>query len=63
MRFTAFNNFPGERDDFWQVVLIPTISVLRSVDLCDRYTAITFEFLFWSATILIEDKNDKRTVH
>ena len=62
MRFTAFNNFPGERDDFWQVVLIPTISVLRSVDLCDRYTAITFEFLFWSATILIED-HDKRTVH
>ena len=62
MRFTAFNNFPGERDDFWQVVLLPAISVLRSVDMCDRYTAITFEFLFWSATILIED-NDKRRVH
>lgn len=54
MRVTAFNNFPGRRDDFWQCVLIPTVSILKSVDLCDKYTCVTVEFLFWSVSFLID---------
>jgi hypothetical protein len=41
---------------FWQVVLFPTITILRSPDEADRYTVIGFEWLFWSLSILINDK-------
>ena len=63
MKFKTFSNFPRKRHAFWQIVLLPTISVLRSVHTCDKYIAITLEFLFWSGTILIKDRNDKRTLH
>lgn len=57
-----FNTLPSKKDTFWQMVLLPTISVLNSVDPYDEYVAINFEFLFWSLTILISNDNDKRRV-
>lgn len=55
-----FNTLPSKKDIFWQIVLLPTVSVLNSVDPYDDYVAINFEFLFWSLTILISNDNDKR---
>ena len=54
-----FNTLPSKKDTFWQMVLLPTVSVLNSVDPHDEYVAINFEFLFWSLTILISH-DDKR---
>lgn len=55
MRVKTFNTLPSKKDSFWQVILIPTICVLRSVDPDDQYTAVNCEWLFWSLTILIND--------
>jgi hypothetical protein len=62
MRITtaAFNTLPSTKDHFWQVVIFPTISVLKNIDAHDQYTAINFEWLFWSFTIMIND--DKRRI-
>jgi hypothetical protein len=58
---TTFNTLPNKKDSFWQVVIIPTISVLNSLDRSDSYVAINTEWLFWSFTIIISS-NDKRRI-
>lgn len=55
MRVKTFNTLPSKKDSFWQVILFPTICVLRSVDPDDQYTAVNCEWLFWSITFLIKD--------
>ena len=55
MNVKTFNTLPNPKDHFWQVVLLPTISVLRSPDVHEAYTAINCEWLFWSVTFLIKD--------
>lgn len=57
MKVKTFNTLPSDKDAFWQVVLLPTISILKSVDHYDPYTAVNCEWLFWSVTFLI-NKND-----
>ena len=59
MRINAFtyNTMPNKKDGFWQVVLIPTISVLNGVERRDPYTAVNFEWLFWSFSLIF--KNEK----
>jgi hypothetical protein len=54
MKVTTFNTLPSDKDDFWQVVIFPTVSVLKSVDRYDPYTAISCEWLFWSVSFLIK---------
>jgi hypothetical protein len=58
---TTFNTLPNKKDSFWQVVIIPTISVLNSIDRSDPYVAINTEWLFWSFTIILSS-NDKRRI-
>ena len=48
-----YNTMPNDKDSFWQCVLIPTCSVLKSVDRYDDYIAINLEWLFWSFVITI----------
>ena len=55
MKVKTFNTLPSKKDNFWQVILIPTVCVLRSVDEYDQYTAVNCEWLFWSLTFLIND--------
>jgi hypothetical protein len=52
----TFSTVPCKEEVFWQVVLFPTITILRSPDEADQYTVIGFEWLFWSLSILINDK-------
>ena len=56
MNFKFFSTAPCENEPFWQFIIFPTITVLRSPDVRDRYTAINFEWLFWSAVICINNK-------
>jgi hypothetical protein len=62
MRIATFNTMPNSKDNFWQLTLLPTAAILKSVDSYDPYTAITLEWLFWSVSFII-GKNDKRSVH
>lgn len=56
MNFKLFSTTPSKNEPFWQIIIIPTITVLRSPDVRDRYTTINFEWLFWSAVLFIGDK-------
>lgn len=60
--FKTFNTLPSKKDKFWQVVLIPTVSVLNSIEKRDKYVAINVEWLFWSFTTIIS-YNDTRTIY
>jgi hypothetical protein len=55
VNFKTFNTLPNKKDYFWQIIIIPTFSILRSSDKYDRYTAINFEWLFWSFNVVISD--------
>jgi len=58
MRIVTFNTLPSKKDHFWQFIIFPTVSVLNNIEKKDAYTALSFEWLFWSLTILFE--NDKK---
>jgi len=47
----TYNTLPRAGDSFWQIVLFPTCSILSSVDEYDPYTAVNFEWLYWSLSL------------
>jgi hypothetical protein len=65
---STFNTFPSKRNYYWQITLIPTISILRAKEhyleededniisdvRMESYVVFNLEWLFWSATILIK---------
>lgn len=55
LKLATFNTFPSKKDSYWQVVLIPTVSVLNSISRDDKYIAVNFEWLFWSFTTIFEN--------
>lgn len=60
INLATFNTLPSKKDHFWQVVLIPTISILNSIDINDKYVAVNFEWLCWSVTMLISKDGKTR---
>jgi hypothetical protein len=52
--FKTFNTLPTKRDPFWQIVLIPTVTVLNSFNKEDKYIVVNTEWLFWSLTTIFE---------
>lgn len=62
MSIKLFNTLPTKKDIFWQVVLLPTITILRNTEYKEEYSVVSFEWLFWSLTFLI-NKNDQGTIH
>lgn len=55
MTSKLFSTFPSNKDAFWQIVLIPTVSILRCSE-DDRYTVVNIEWLFWNISTIINDK-------
>jgi len=51
-----FSTVPCKEELFWQIVLLPTVTILRSPDEANQYTVVGFEWLFWSVSIFINDK-------
>jgi hypothetical protein len=49
-----FNTLPTRKDPFFQIVFIPTVSLLNSMSRDDKYIAINLEWLFWSFTTIFE---------
>ena len=54
MKVLTFNTLPSKKDPFWQVILLPTITILNSADKHDQYVAANCEWLFWSCTFLFK---------
>lgn len=48
-----FSTTPTEKDSIWQIVLLPTISIVRKKR---TYTVINLEWLFWNLSTAIDDK-------
>ena len=55
MSIKLFNTLPTAKDYFWQVVLMPTITILRNRESEKSYTVFSFEWLFWSITTIVND--------
>jgi hypothetical protein len=51
MNVKLFSTTPSKGESFWQIILLPTITMLRSPDPLDRYTVVSFEWLFWSVSV------------
>lgn len=58
-KWKLFSTVPGKESDFWQVVFLPTITILRSTVPNDKYTVISFEWLFWSLALMLEQKSKR----
>lgn len=48
-----FSTAPTKSDFFWQIVLLPTVTILRNAEPEGPYTVVTVEWLFWSLTTII----------
>lgn len=51
--FKVYNTVPNEKSKWWQIVMLPTISVMNNIQKNDPYVAINFEWLFWSFTTIL----------
>lgn len=56
MKLRTSCTLPRNKGDYWQIVLLPTISILGSDGKYSSYICVTFEWLFWSFTISTESK-------
>ena len=52
----TFSTAPCKEEPFWQIILLPTITILRSPDPFDQYTVVNLEWLFWSLSIFNRPK-------
>jgi hypothetical protein len=59
LEIATFNTFPSKKDKFWQIVVLPTISILGNEEDKEEYMAINFEWLFWSLTLIISENGKK----
>ena len=55
MNIKLFNTAPKNSDVFWQIVLLPTITILRKTEFDQGSSVISAEWLFWSVTIILND--------
>jgi len=55
------NLLPRKKQNYWQMVFIPTVSMLKN-NYDNTYIALTFEWLFWAVTVLIQ-KDDKKPIY
>ncbi len=49
----VYNTIPNNKSHWWQIVLLPTISVMNNIQKYEPYVAVNFEYLFWSFTTII----------
>jgi hypothetical protein len=53
IKLNMYNTLPNSKAHWWQVVLLPTVSVMNNIQKYEPYIAFNFEWLFWSFTIII----------
>ena len=57
---SVYNTLPNTKDHWWQVVLLPTVSIMNNIQKHDPYVAINLEWLFWSFTTIVKKYDFKR---
>lgn len=63
IKLLTMSTHPRKTTDYWQCVFIPTVSAyFSSYDGESKHVAFNFEWLFWSATLLIHS-NDETVVY
>ena len=55
METKLFSTAPRAKDPFWQIVFLPTVTMLRNREFNESYTVLSAEWLFWPLTILKHD--------
>lgn len=55
MDIKLFNTLPNKKSALWQIVMLPTITLLRNTEFNESYRVLSFEWLFWSVTMIIND--------
>lgn len=53
----VYNTLPSSKSHWWQIVLVPTVSLMNNIQKYDPYVAINFEWLFWSFTTIVSYDN------
>jgi hypothetical protein len=48
----VYNTIPNNKSHWWQIVLLPTISIMNNIQKNEPYVAVNFEWLFWSFTTI-----------
>ncbi len=66
IELSTFSTFPSRESYYWEIVIIPTVTILRVKEDTEHteegklvyshpsYIDFNFEWLFWSVTILIK---------
>ena len=49
----VYNTIPNNKSHWWQIVPLPTISIMNNIQKYEPYVAINIEWLFWSFTTVI----------
>jgi len=49
----TYNTLPTTKSHWWQMVVLPTLSVMNNIQKRDPYVAFNFEWLFWSFTTIL----------
>ena len=58
MKLLTMSTTPNKRDDYWQIVFIPTVAMFYSkYENETSHMAVNFEWLCWSLTILITNND------
>jgi hypothetical protein len=49
----TYNTLPNSKSHWWQIVLLPTMTLMNNIQKHDPYVALNIEWLFWSITTII----------
>lgn len=53
IKTNVYNTLPSKKDHWWQIVVLPTVSIMNNIQKYEPYVAVNFEWLFWSFTTII----------
>ena len=53
LNIKTYNTLPTSKSHWWQVVVLPTMSVMNNIQKRDPYVAFNVEWLFWSFTTIL----------
>jgi hypothetical protein len=45
----VYNTIPNNKSHWWQIVLLPTVSIMNNIQKYEPYVAINFEYLLESS--------------
>jgi hypothetical protein len=53
LNIKTYNTLPSSKSHWWQLVILPTMTLMNNIQKHDPYVAFNIEWLFWSITTII----------